>query len=212
LQSFSGNSDGESLGDTGAAIINFAVYDQLGGGSVAGDTFGTGYSGFDTLSEVDTSDQYLYLYDYTSVAGTITPGGVFTISTVVDLALADDEGVVSTTNAFGSDTLDFQQSPPANLGVISPHLVSGTGLIDGLVPAGSTSEIFAFTTNVPPSLVLSPGADGVVGSTAPLPVVPEPGSLALIVVGGAFGVLGIAARRNPRRRRFPVFPPPLAQS
>ena len=111
---------------------------------------------------------FLYLYDQTSVSGGYSSFGIWPIygitSTVqVALAFADNNGTVSTTNAFGSDTLFYR--PSATVGVTSPHLLSksnlvsgslslsGTTLYDSLsLPSGATTGLYGFTSDDPPAI------------------------------------------------------------
>jgi len=218
LQSFSGNSDAETT--QGATCIgDYAVLDNTG---TPGDTFGTGYSGFDSLSLVDTASSYLYIYEITAVnsefIGTSILNGnqpnqpIFsgvTSTFQVNLALADNNGAISATNPFGTNSLLFQESAPANLGVTSPHLVSETGLVSGTVSytstvfedtgysafSGESTEVFGFTTNTPP-VIATPIPSGPSSATfaAPVPI-PEPTTLTLLV-SALLGISGIHLRRH----------------
>lgn len=205
LQAYSGNTDTENTSASLQFLFDFAVYDRLSGGSAAGDTFGTGYSGFDALSLVDTTARYLYLYEISSALGTLQYFEALqvlgvTSTTQVNLAFTDSNGVVSSTNPFGTNAVNFQTNAPANVGVTSPGLVAQSGLVAGSlslsggtfednvsVPAGSTSEIIGFTSNDPPELSSAQSTAFFTGGTIPIPV-PEPGSLALCIAaaGGGF--------------------------
>lgn len=210
LQAYSGNSDAESTSGFLTCIANCAVYDRLSGGTSAGDAYGTGYSGFDALALEDTTARFLYLYDQTSVSGGYSSFGIWPIygitSTVqVALAFADNNGAVSTTNAFGSDTLFYRPSAPATVGVTSPHLLSksnlvsgslslsGTTLYDSLsLPSGATTELYGFTSDNPPAMTTEISSISTVGFTCPstsLSPVPEPGSLCLGMAGLAISTL-----------------------
>ena len=125
LTGFSGNTKAENTGLTAKITKNFAVLDRLTGASSPGDVFGTGQAGFDASmiagagsGALDTSARYLYLYqDVASPASLAvfigdslssqgTPLGITSYGQW-RLHLADDGGIVSTTNDFGPDGIAF---------------------------------------------------------------------------------------------------------
>ncbi len=125
LTGFSGNTKAENTGLTAKITKNFAVLDRLTGTSTPGDVFGTGQAGFDASmiagagsGALDTSARYLYLYqDVASPASLAvfvgdslssqgTPLGITSYGEW-RLHLADDGGIVSTTNDFGPDGIAF---------------------------------------------------------------------------------------------------------
>jgi Family of unknown function (DUF5689) len=223
LNAFSGNCDGAAV-TGGEDTINFAVLDRLSGASSAGDVFGTGFAGFDNQAVAgggtgtfDTTARYLYLYQLVNAPasaqflgnfGVSPPDGKVRFVGVSSyeqwkLFLADDGGVVSTTNNFGLDAIPFTASAPANVGVANP-IVSASGSVATLNPMvfsaptptsfsvahspelqpGGISRLFGFTTNVSPEYVHRQGDIDLIGSTKPAPVAaPEPNSCLLFAIG-----------------------------
>ena len=181
IDHLSGNHRATSENNSGfRTTTNFAVFDLTGGQS--GDTFGTGYDGFDTnfLSGnaspgLDTSAKYLYLYEVVndsisslSVEGfhlefaenSVTSWGQW------DFVFNDEDGVVQPGNPFGQNGASHMTVAPANVGVMDPSFSpSQLGLDASQVnwqdsfftaihslASGEQSRIFGFTSNHAPTL------------------------------------------------------------
>ncbi len=227
LTGFSGNTKAENTGLTAKITKNFAVLDRLTGASTPGDVFGTGQAGFDASMNagagsgaLNTSARYLYLYqDVASPASMAvfigdslssqgTPLGITSYGQW-RLHLADDGGIVSTTNDFGPDGIAFSPGAPANIGVTSPSISSSPPTI-GLVQAtfsvtstsfsqqfslgaGEVEQVVGFTSNYAPQLLSFNSASTFAGGALPVPV-PEPSSLVLLCAA-ALGLVGNLRRR-----------------
>jgi len=180
LADFSGNHQAVAENNnTRDAALSFAVFER--GGS-PGDVFGTGFAGFDASfqaasvspSQLDTSADYLYLYQYVN-DGTGTggfdrlfiPAAPITSLGHWNWGLRDAHGPVDRGNPFGNNTGGFQPAAEAMLGVSQPSIANTAGLIDKIptlsypdrlvradFPLGlqhqEASSIFGFTSNAPP--------------------------------------------------------------
>ena len=145
LSHFSGNhravAENPSLKDLDGSA-SFAVFDRDG---AAGDVFGTGLAGFDSLfkrganspTQLDTSARYLYLYQ------TVNDGhgnAGFATSTIDQVSITswghwalgfeDFEGVVDVNNPFGRRVSSFEPAAPAILGVSMGVVSNQTGHLD----------------------------------------------------------------------------------
>jgi hypothetical protein len=217
LQAFSGNSHAAST--AGAEIIeNYAVLSRSGG--TAGDVYGTGFAGFDALAGIKENAQYLYLYQFTPLTGGFAGGafgdsqprfGSITSVGTANLSLTDNNGAVSPTNSFGTDTAPFVGAAGASLGVISPSVGLAAGTLvpstpsytattftftTGAIPADQTSVLYAFTSNVAPVIIPAPpaGPSFASGAFVAPAAVPEPSSIVLAILGIA-GLFALRQRK-----------------
>jgi hypothetical protein len=228
LNGFSGNTKAENTGLSAKITKNFAVLDRLTGASSTGDVFGTGQTGFDTSmiagagsGALDTGARYLYLYqDVASPASLAvfvgddlssqgTPLGITSYGQW-RLHLADDSGIVSTTNDFGQDGIAFSPGAPANTGVTNPSISSSPptiGLIQADLSVTSTSfsqqfslgageveRVVGFTSNYIPQFLAFNSESNFAGGALPVPA-PEPSSIVLLCAGG-LGLVGYFRRRG----------------
>ena len=236
LNGFSGNTKAENTGLSAKITKNFAVLDRLTGTSAPGDVFGTGLPGFDASmiagagsQAFDTSRRYLYLYqDVASPASLAvfvgddlssqgTPLGITSYGQW-RLHLADDSGIVSTTNDFGPDGIAFSPGA-ANTGVTSPSISSSPptiGLVQATLSVTSTSfsqqfslgageveQVTGFTSNYAPQLLSFNSASTFAGGALPVPA-PEPSSIVLLCAG-SLGLISYLRRRG----RVRLFSPKL---
>lgn len=181
LPNISGNhrARAESLSGLDASM-SFAVFQRSG---TTGDVYGTGQLDFDNSffrgsnsPLFDTAAEYLYLYQYVNDgAGTDTFTSLSMLAPQItswgawntQLALADNGGVVTVNNPFGTNTASFQTASPATLGVSGGYVRSmantipltslsySSGIVRGnfsLAP-GNTLSLWGFTSNQPPHLV-----------------------------------------------------------
>jgi hypothetical protein len=233
IDGFIGNVRAATTGGGGKVTGNFAVLDRLSGASEPGDAFGTGMPNFDSLyvagggsAQFDTTARYLYLFQWmVSPTSTASFGSYFfggssaRFSSVTShqqwsLFLADQDGVVSTTNDFGLDGLPFSETAPANLGVVNAHLMADpassllssvvnvsftattfSGSYSPLLTPGKASRIVGYTTNLAPGFITVASEPNYAGAAQVVPIVPEPGALLLLVIGGS-GCLAIRRRRG----------------
>jgi hypothetical protein len=179
IGNFSGNTHPRTSTQPGAdAAINFAVFNKTNG--VAGDTFNTGFAGFDTQllnAGMDPTHPFLYLFQVVTLstteqvistsiatsAGTVASRGVINTA----LSLSDGGGVMTTTNpmgaafAAGADNSGVVLNPTgapwvatgASTGGFTLLLApSGTAIgTNGLVLAmNGRSSIFGYTSQLGP--------------------------------------------------------------
>jgi hypothetical protein len=228
LQAFSGNTRSATGVGGGDVTGEFAVLDRLSGNSVPGDVFGTGFANFDSAMSLasgstafDTTARYLYLYEHvvspSSADDFIGDGygdqsprfsGVTSYGEW-NLMFSDNAGPLSSSNSFGTDGIAFSGPSPANLGVISPSIVSpGATLLHSVsltlsptsfqstffVSPGQITELYGFTSNVPPTMLTQSEGPNFAGGTLPVPT-PEPASWILAVLG-LLGLLCVTMRRR----------------
>jgi hypothetical protein len=153
IASSSGNTNPGNLGTD--ATVNFAVLTNDGlAATLAGDTFGTGYSGlggFDSKffagtgsGAFDVLANYLYLFQVVnngpgsnairdvSVSLLVDPMYLTSHGRFTGIGFEDNLGLVSATNNFGSDAMVFSNTDPANFGVTA----AGGGSIAEDLPLG----------------------------------------------------------------------------
>ena len=131
--------------------VNFAVLDRAG--TTSGDSWGTGFSGFDShfvpdIGSVDlqTGDRFLYLFQVANNGSDTNAIDTLAVSligpnTLINsyghfsmLGFADDAGAVSAGNDFGTSGT-FAFPAVANIGVDSPGIVDLSGSSDTVAPS-----------------------------------------------------------------------------
>ena len=166
----------ESIGTLDASF-SFAVFQQ---GGTSGDVFGTGLDGFDSSfaaadgfpSQLDTSAEYLYLYQYvndglgtTAFDQLVLPTRSITSLGTWNWGFQDADGPVDVGNPFGPNGASFEPAAATNLGVVGGRVANTLSVVDK-VPSLSLSggaviaefnlehleatTVFGFTSNAPP--------------------------------------------------------------
>lgn len=204
LPGFTGNTRPQSPDGTRQYAGNFAVLDRLAGGS-PGDTFGTGFAGFDAAAMAgsgsapfDITARYLYLYQDTNPG----PGTIFDFLGITEgdtqfasvtsyanwnLLFRDAAGVISLTNSLGADG-PYTVEGLASLNPDSPAVVASGGV--SLVPV---VQVFTATTwDVIYTGALAPGQIsrlyGYTSNVAPTLLTTDPAVLQQGDLGGQFPV------------------------
>lgn len=213
VTSFSGNTQPEIVTPVGTTqgFINFAVFNTAGG--VAGDHYGTGLAGIDTLLAADgfsTTSSFLYLFQNVNIGSDIASGSVNVLSADVT-----GHGVLSGlgySQVTGSAN-PFLGATAATAGNISPAVTGATqtegnvttfsGLVTpslltlnssslvatyspALVGTGDRSALWGYTSDFAPTLALGSIQDSGVAANGVVPslsAVPEPSTLATCLVG-----------------------------
>ena len=154
ITAFSGNTRAQNAVGSLSLTLNFAVFDRFLGNSIAGDAFGTGFSGFDSVGApgngspaFDTNARYLYLYQSGSAGPSKAASDDLPVAASLltswarwSLFLADDQGIVAATNQLGVDGVPFQHYAPANLGVSSAHVASDPSSANLVAVSFSSTE------------------------------------------------------------------------
>lgn len=221
ISASSGNTQPSKSPDD-SATVNFAVYDRTSG--AAGDTFGTGVSGFDSLFAAGTSSQGLdtsasFLYLYQTVANGNTSSNVFQNTVGVPSSLVTSfgsfAGTTFSTSVLGT-AAGFANPSSASTGA-TPVILSGqsglTGFTgansvsDGLssvkanyfgteVPFGGASVLWGFTSDTAPSLGNTAILESTGAGGTASTAVPEPSAaLAGVLALGGFGAMARRKRR-----------------
>lgn len=216
LSAFSGNTQPYQSGGVGGTV-SFAVYDKTTS-SFVGDTFGTGFSGFDATfaagagsAGLDTSARFLFLF-------TMLNNGPSAGTSSIDQTIVNASKSLLT--SYGGFTGTAFNTPilgtPAGFGDPSPSSVGATPMIinagnnatpsisvtptlfiatfSPLLGSGQQSILFGFTTNTAPGMSRVGVFDGNTPSTnasgtAPSVVVPEPSAALLLTIALPLGLL-----------------------
>ena len=207
--------------------VSFAVLAREG---TSGDNWGTGFSGFDErfspdISSIalDTSAQFLYLYQVANNGSNTDPLDTLAVTLIVpntnitswghfsSLGFANDAAPVSGSNDFGTSGV-FAFPAAANIGVDVPGIVdissdavesSRVRLLtksikttwDSELTDGQRSVLVGFTSNLGPAFDVTTLRDGGLPAAGDLPTpTPEPSSLILGCLAAPWGFL-MARRR-----------------